>query len=81
MLLDVQKNIANLEKTFTGSRMLSERRDDNSGEKDSGDGAGTAGSGIIHKKGLFRYSSFNSDKDATGGGIDRKRQATLSIIL
>lgn len=64
MLLDVEQNIANLEKTLTDSR----RPDDEyGGVKDNGGGS----SGKAHSKKLF--SSFSSDKDA--GGSDRKRWA------
>lgn len=72
MLLDVEQNIANLEKTFTDSRRLDERQQDNenSGEKEV---VGSGGGGSrTYKKGLFRYSSFTSDKDG-GSGNDRKR--------
>jgi len=77
MLLDVEQNIANLEKTFTDSRRLGERQEDseNNGGKEVVSGSRT------HKKGLFRYSSFGSDKDA-GNGNDRKRWyiASLPVI-
>jgi len=74
MLLDVERNIANLEKTFTDSRRPSGRQDDGRGRKDDGGGA----VGRTHGKGLFRYSSsFGSDRDVAdgggGGGNDRKR--------
>ncbi|KAE9538073.1 hypothetical protein AGLY_006045 [Aphis glycines] len=76
MLLDVEQNIANLEKTFTDSRRLDERQQDNenNGEKEV---VGSGGGGSrTHKKGLFRYSSFTSDKDA-GSGNDRKSRGTI----
>jgi len=71
MLLDVEQNIANLERTFTDNRRLGERQQDteNNGGKEVVVGAGSR---TAPKKGLFRYSSFSSDKDV-GGGNDRKR--------
>lgn len=77
MLLDVEQNIANLEKTFTDSRRLGERKQDNenNGGKEVAVGGGGGGGSRTPKKGLFRYSSFSSDKDV-GGGNDRKRWAT-----
>lgn len=80
MLLDVQQNIANLEKTFTDSRRVCGLQDDDRVGKDSNDGCGS-GNGRTNKKGLFRYSSFNSVRDASGGGTDRKMQAILNIII
>lgn len=79
MLLDVEQNIANLEKTFTDNQRLGggggggggDRQEDGQGGGGSNDGAGcavTAGTGRTHKKGLF--NRFNSEKDA---GIERKR--------
>jgi len=71
MLLDVEQNIANLERTFTDSRRLGERQQDN--ENNGGkEVVGGGGGSRTPKKGLFRYSSFSSDKDV-GGGNDRKR--------
>lgn len=67
MLLDVEQNIANLEKTFCDSRRTSERPDDETG----GGGGGKDGVDRTPKKGLFRYGSYNADKDTTGN--DRKR--------
>ncbi|XP_025413884.1 otoferlin-like isoform X4 [Sipha flava] len=72
MLLDVEKNIANLEKTFTDSRKMGERQDD---EDVAGGAKDSAGRGRTSKKGLFRYSSFTSDKD--GGGVERKSRGTM----
>lgn len=73
MLLDVEQNIANLEKTFSDGRRLG-----SSGADDETDGpmaAGGGSGGRSCKKGLFRYSSFHSDKNGGGGGAvtDRKR--------
>lgn len=65
MLLDVEQNIANLEKTFCDSRRSNDRQEDETG------GGGKDGVDRAHKKGLFRYSSYNVDKDASGN--DRKR--------
>lgn len=75
MLLDVEQNIANLERTFTDSRRLGDRQQDNenSGGKEVVGGGGGGGGSRTAKKGLFRYSSFSSDKDVGGGGNDRKR--------
>ncbi|VVC45932.1 Hypothetical protein CINCED_3A016890 [Cinara cedri] len=72
MLLDVEQNIANLERTFTDNRRLGgcgERQEDGGGggSSDSAGGGALTGTGRTHKKGLF--NRFNSDK---GTGIDRK---------
>lgn len=74
MLLDVEQNIANLEKTFTDNRRLAGgdwQEDGGGGGGGSSDSAGcavTAGTGRTHKKGLF--NRFNSEKDT---GNERKR--------
>lgn len=70
MLLDVQQNIANLEKTITDSRRVCERQDSDRVEKDDDCGSGNS---RTNKKGLFRYSSFTSDRDTSSRGTDRKR--------
>ncbi|XP_022168096.1 otoferlin-like isoform X2 [Myzus persicae] len=79
MLLDVEQNIANLERTFTDSRRLGDRQQDNenSGGKEVVGGGGGGGGSRTAKKGLFRYSSFSSDKDVGGGGNDRKSRGTI----
>lgn len=70
MLLDIERNIANLEKTYTDGRRST---DGDRGHRDDENGSGgcKAGESRTHKKGLFRYSSFTSDKDT--GANDRKR--------
>lgn len=71
MLLDVERNIANLERTYTDSRKATgsggEHRED---EAENGGGGGGGGSeSRTQKKGLFRYSSFTT----ADGANDRKR--------
>lgn len=70
MLLDIEQNIANLEKKFTDSRRS---RDGNYERQDNENGSGNCkvGESKTHKKGLFRCSSFASDKDTSAN--DRKR--------
>ncbi|XP_050432533.1 otoferlin-like isoform X3 [Adelges cooleyi] len=69
MLLDVQQNIANLEKSFI------------SGQRSDGGGAEPSGSvqdGKTHKKGLFRYSSFYTETQPTSPPTcDRKSRGTI----
>lgn len=65
MLLDVEQNIANLEKTLSDGRRPD---DDYGGSKDNGGGGS---SGKTNSKKLF--SSFGSDKEE--GKNDRKRWA------
>ncbi|XP_050539137.1 otoferlin-like isoform X2 [Daktulosphaira vitifoliae] len=66
MLLDVEQNIANLEKTFTNNKYMCSDNIDN------------GSIGKTHKKGFFRYSSFHSVKESS---LVTERKSSRSMMF